>query len=158
MPWYSWNIAESGVKHNISNQIIILLLTHMNGSINAIAKIQNNVISSFRIYFFAFSLCIYWNRIMVRVMVFYSTFTNISCISRWSNFLVEEPGVPGEDHWPDKLYHRMLYISSTPQLSENRTHNLVLMGTVYIGRIKSNYHMITTTTAPVILGTITNTL
>jgi len=92
----------------------------MNGSINAIAKIQNNVISSFRIHFFAFSLCIYWNRILVRVMVFYSTFNNISCISRWSILLVEEPGVTGEDHWPDKLYHRMLYISSTPQLSENR--------------------------------------
>ena len=27
LPWYSWNIAESGVKHNKSNQILICLFT-----------------------------------------------------------------------------------------------------------------------------------
>ena len=101
-----------------------------------------------RVFGSTFSLCIYWNRVIVRVTLFNATFNNISCISWRSILLVEEPRVTGEDHRPDKLYHIMLYISSTPHLSENRTHNLVLMSTVYIGRSKSNYHMMTTTTTP----------
>ena len=40
----------------------------------------------------------------LRLMVFNTTFNNISLISA---LLVEEPGVPGESHRPvtDKLYH-----------------------------------------------------
>jgi len=34
----------------------------------------------------------------VRVMVFNATFNNISVLSWWSVLLVEETGVPGEDH------------------------------------------------------------
>ena len=45
----------------------------------------------------------------VMVMVFNATFNNISVISWRSVLLVEETGVPGEDHLPgasyDKLYH-----------------------------------------------------
>ena len=52
-------------------------------------------------------------RVMVRVMVFNATFNNISVISWWSVLLVEETGVPGENHRPaaitDKRYHIMLY-------------------------------------------------
>ena len=33
-------------------------------------------------------------------MVFNATFNNISVISWWSVLLVEETGVPGENHWP----------------------------------------------------------
>ena len=36
----------------------------------------------------------------VRVMVFNATFNNISVISWWSVVLVEETGVPGENHQP----------------------------------------------------------
>jgi hypothetical protein len=36
----------------------------------------------------------------VRVMVFNATFNNISVISWWSVLLVEETGVPGENHQP----------------------------------------------------------
>ena len=36
----------------------------------------------------------------VRVMVFNATFNNISIISWWSVLLVEETGVPGENHRP----------------------------------------------------------
>jgi hypothetical protein len=36
--------------------------------------------------------------LMVRVMVFNATFNNISVISWWSVLLVEETGVPGENH------------------------------------------------------------
>jgi hypothetical protein len=35
----------------------------------------------------------------VRVMVFNATCKNISAISRWSILLVEETGVPRENHW-----------------------------------------------------------
>ena len=44
----------------------------------------------------------------VRVRVFNATFNNISVISWWSVLLVEETGVPRENHWPsrrsDKFY------------------------------------------------------
>ena len=36
----------------------------------------------------------------VRIMVFNATFNNISAISWWSVLLVEETGVPGENHRP----------------------------------------------------------
>ena len=37
---------------------------------------------------------------MVRVMVFNAIFNNISVISWWSDLLVEETGVSGENHRP----------------------------------------------------------
>jgi hypothetical protein len=43
-----------------------------------------------------------------RVMVFNTTFNNISVISLRSVLLVDENGVPRENHRPDKLYHIML--------------------------------------------------
>ena len=46
-------------------------------------------------------------------MIFNATFNNISAISWRSVLLVEETGVPEENHRPaqvtDKLYHIMLY-------------------------------------------------
>jgi len=42
-------------------------------------------------------------------MVFNVTFNNISVISWQSVLLVEENGVSGENHRPDKFYHIMLY-------------------------------------------------
>ena len=41
------------------------------------------------------------------VMVLNATFNNSSAISWWSVLLVEETGVPGENHGPDKLDHIM---------------------------------------------------
>jgi len=38
--------------------------------------------------------------VRVRVMVFNTTFNNISVISWWSVLLVEETGAPGENHRP----------------------------------------------------------
>jgi hypothetical protein len=51
---------------------------------------------------------------LVGLMVLNATFNNIPVISLQSVLLVEETGVPGENHRPvatDRLYHIMLYSS-----------------------------------------------
>ena len=65
---------------------------------------------------------------LVWFMVFNDSFNNISVIScMWSVLLVEETGVPGENHWPiashgETLLHNV--VSSTPHFSVIRTHNV----------------------------------
>ena len=60
-------------------------------------------------------------------MVFNATFNSISAISWRSVLLVEETGVPGENHrsvashW-QTLSHNV--VSSTPRLSRIQTHNV----------------------------------
>ena len=52
-------------------------------------------------------------------MVFNAIFNNISVISEWSVLLVEETGVPGENHRPVASYWTTLsdnVVSSTPRL------------------------------------------
>ena len=66
-------------------------------------------------------------------MVFYATFNNISVILWQSVLLVEEIGVPGENH--------QLATSHWQTLS----HNVV---SSCIGSCTYNYHTITTTTEP----------
>ena len=59
-------------------------------------------------------------------MMFNATFNNISVISWRSVFLVEETGVLGENHRPVASHWQTLsynVVSSTPRLSEIRTHN-----------------------------------
>jgi hypothetical protein len=68
-------------------------------------------------------------------MVFNATFNNISVISWRSVLLVEETGVPGEDH--RKSLTKGFVLTT-----------LVVIGTDCKGGCKSNYHMITTSTAP----------
>ncbi len=60
-------------------------------------------------------------------MVFNTTFNNISVISSWSVLLVEETGVPRENNRPAASHWKTLshnVVSSTPRLSEVRTHNV----------------------------------
>jgi hypothetical protein len=63
----------------------------------------------------------------VRVMVLNTTFNNISVISwRWV-LLVEETGVPGENHRPVASHWQILshnVVSCTPHLSGIRTRNV----------------------------------
>ena len=78
------------------------------------------------------------------VMMFNATFNNISVtgISWLSVLLVEETGVPGENHWPvtDKLNPIMLH---WVHLNMNG-FKLTTLGTDYMGSCKSNYHTIMT--------------
>jgi len=51
-------------------------------------------------------------------MVFNATFKNFSAISRWSVLLVEETGVPGENHRPVTNHWQTLshnVVSTTPR-------------------------------------------
>jgi hypothetical protein len=65
---------------------------------------------------------------LVWFMVFNDSFNNISAIScMWSVLLVEETGVPRENHSPiashwETLSHNV--VSSTPHFSGIRTHNV----------------------------------
>ena len=63
----------------------------------------------------------------IRVMVFNTTFNNISVISWWSVLFVEETWVPGENHRPDANHWQTLshnVVSSTPRLNRIWTHNV----------------------------------
>jgi hypothetical protein len=80
-------------------------------------------------------------------MVFNAPFNNISAISRRSALMLEETGVPGENHWPIASHWQILshnVVLSTPRLCRIRTHNF--SGDRHcIGSNKSNYYAITTT-------------
>ena len=72
-----------------------------------IMKFKQMVHSTIRFWFFVFN----------------ATFNNISVISRRSVLLVEEIGVPGENHRPAATLSYDV-ISSTPRLSGIRIHNV----------------------------------
>jgi hypothetical protein len=64
---------------------------------------------------------------LIWFMVFNATFNNISVISWRSVLLVEETGVPTENHWPAESHWHLLshkFVSSIPHLSVIRTHNV----------------------------------
>jgi len=71
-------------------------------------------------------------------MAFNATFNNISVISWWSVLL--------EEQVTDKVDHIMYHVHLA--MNEVRTTTLVVIGTDCTDSCKSNYHMITTTTAP----------
>ena len=81
--------------------------------------------------------------------MFNATFNNISTISWRSVVLVEETGVPEENHRPVVSRQNFLYRVHLA-LMEFELITLVMIGTDWIGSYKSNYHTITTTTAPII--------
>ena len=86
------------------------------------------------------------------IMVFNATFNNISVISCRSVLLVEETGLPGDNHRPVASHWQILshnVVSSTPrQWAGFELTTFVVIYTDCTCSCKSNYHMITTTTAP----------
>jgi len=69
----------------------------------------------------------FWLKVGLWFMVFNATFNNISVLSWWSVLLVEETGVPGENHWPVRSHWQTLspnVVSSTPRDDvDRRKHN-----------------------------------
>jgi hypothetical protein len=77
-----------------------------------------------KLRFWERSLLIVW---VIWVMVFNATINNILVISWRSVLLVEETGVPGENHSPAASHWQTLshnVVSSTPFLSGIQTHNV----------------------------------
>ena len=89
--------------------------------------------------------------------MFNASFNNISVISWQSVLLVEETGVPGENHWHVashwQTYHIMLHRVHLAWAGFELTP-FVVIATNCIYSYKSNYHMITTTTDPKMTGVI----
>ena len=78
----------------------------------------------------------------VRVMVLNDTLNNISVISWRLVLLVEEAGVPGENHWPAASHWQTLtynILSTTLHERDYEPTTLVMICTDCIGRSKSNY-------------------
>ena len=84
-------------------------------------------------------------------MVFNATFNNISVIS-WSALLVEETGVPIENHQSAASHLQTLshnVVSSIPRHERGfELTTLLAIGTDCIGSCKSIYHTITATSRP----------
>ena len=94
----------------------------------------------------------YCMHILVWFMVLNATFNNISVISWWSVLLVEETGVPRENHLTSckslTNFTKYCCIEYTLPWMGFKLTTLVVIDTDCTGSCKSNYHMIMTTMAP----------
>jgi hypothetical protein len=89
--------------------------------------------------------------IRFRVMVFNATFNNISVILWRPVLLVEKIGVLGENHRPTASHCQTLshnVVSSCLAICGFELTIVVVIGIDWSVSCKSNYHTITTTTAP----------
>ena len=98
-----------------------------------------------------------WGKARAVNLAFIAVFNNISVMSRRSVLLVEETGVPGENHrtaaihW--QIYHILLYRVDLDWPGFELT-TLMVIDTDCIDSCKSNYHMITTTMVPSVQRTV----
>jgi len=109
-------------KSHCSHWFIALLLIYTHKPQSNQLQLFNNDIT----YIFGFILK-GDQGISFRVMVFNATFNNISVIAWRSVLLVEDTGVPGENHRPAASHWQTLshnVVLYTPRLSEIRTHNV----------------------------------
>ena len=84
-----------------------------------------------------------WTRDVVRVRIFNGTFNNISVISWRSALLVEEAGVPQENHLPAQVtdtHITWICFECTSPWTGFELTRLVVIGTEWISSGKSNYH------------------
>jgi hypothetical protein len=96
----------------------------------------------------------YIYRLGVNLMVFNDTFNNISAISWRSVLLVDETGVPGETITCRKSLTNFITeccIECTSPWTRFELKTLVMIGTDCTGSNESNYHTISTMTAPIYL-------
>ena len=91
-----------------------------------------------------------------RIMVFNTTFDNISAISWWSVLLMEETGVLSKKPTTRRKsltnFITQCSIEYTSPCTGIESTTLVVTGTDCTGSCKSNYHTITTKTAPELIG------
>ena len=83
-------------------------------------------------------------------MVFNATFHDISVILWRSVLLLEETGISEENHQPAASHWQTLLHNVVPrhEWGSNSQAHVIGIGTDCIGIYKSNYHTITSTTAP----------
>ena len=95
-----------------------------------------------------------WSKCFICYMVLLGFVVyNISVISWHSVLLVEETGLPVENHQPvashwQTLSHNVVWSAPRLERGSNFTTLIVVIGIDCTGSCKSNYHMITTTVAP----------
>ena len=135
---YSWNIAESGVKHQKSyqsiNQMFLCIIVKW-GRFTDPCQLPPEVCVHLIIrYLRVLMVCLYFIRFLLSpppigwvywFMVFNATCNDISIISWLSVLLVEETGEPGENHQPvashrQTLSHYIVHLA----LIEIRTRNI----------------------------------
>ena len=138
LPFYKNDLLKGNQKFVLLKMIFVKTDTKLKWDLLPYKTLKKNLIEMFTV-----SL-VWW----FRLMVFNITLNNITVISWQSVLLVEEPEYQEKtidlSQVTDKLYHIMLYTSPWSRFELTTS---VVIGTDCTGSCKSNYHMITATTA-----------